>query len=124
MNLLENEIYSSSSPIWREDFISTAGSDVMTAASPAGSSIAPSPSSAPGPASVGGPGSVGPGSVGPTSVGRGKSYILICMYHSLFLSLSFTFSLPTSLSLSFSFLSPHLSLSLSFISFLFRLSNS
>lgn len=72
MNLLENEIYNSSSPIWKEDFTAVGSTgDVMSAASPAGSSIAPSPSSAIGPASVG-PASVGPSSVGPGSVGRGQ----------------------------------------------------
>ena len=67
LNLLETEIYGTSSPIWREDFASATAGEVMNVASPAGSSIAPSPSM--------GPGSVGPSSVGPASVGRG---LLLC----------------------------------------------
>jgi histone acetyltransferase len=75
LNMLEAEIYNSSSPIWRED-LTTSGGDVMSASSPLGSSIAPSPSM--------GPGSVGPSSVGPASVGRGTPalpmLLFLCVY--------------------------------------------
>lgn len=74
LNLLESEIYTPLSPIWRDDF-STAGmggvNEMITAPSPAGSTAALSPLSG-----MGGPGSVGPLSVGPGSVGRGgKPYL-------------------------------------------------
>lgn len=46
---LENEIFSASSPIWREDFNQTP--EALTVPSPAGSSLTPSPSPATGPGS-------------------------------------------------------------------------
>ncbi len=47
--MLEQEIYNSSSPIWREDFNQTP--DALAIPSPAGSSITPTHSPAAGPSS-------------------------------------------------------------------------
>ena len=49
LSLLEQEIYNSSSPIWREDFNQTP--EALAIPSPAGSSVTPTPSPAAGPAS-------------------------------------------------------------------------
>lgn len=49
MSVLEQEIYNSQSPIWREDFNQTP--EALAIPSPAGSSITPTSSPAAGPAS-------------------------------------------------------------------------